>query len=166
MSRSRLRTFALDQVHVRREGDCAHLTPADGAGGVVFKVGADRMAAMTDAEVVELYNGGVEATIEHIAANPWVAREIPSGKPQIQWLPDFHAWTTRGHVLCCLIDEEEDDPQMARVEIDGQSLSMEEFGRLLSTYVGWGMRIVFVPDDELEVEPIIEIADQTDEGGE
>jgi hypothetical protein len=32
-----------------------------------------------------------------------------------------------------------------------------EFGHLLTTHAGWGMRIVFVPVDELDEEPRIEI---------
>jgi hypothetical protein len=36
-------------------------------------------------------------------------------------------------------------------------LTLREFGRLLSTYSGWGMRITFVPDNELEKRPTIEI---------
>jgi hypothetical protein len=33
----------------------------------------------------------------------------------------------------------------------------EEFGTLLLTHGGWGMRIVFVPDDRLDEEPEIEV---------
>ena len=41
--------------------------------------------------------------------------------------------------------------------IDDQELSLEQFGRLLTTYAGWGMRIVFVPDDEIDKEPYVEV---------
>ena len=33
----------------------------------------------------------------------------------------------------------------------------EDFGKMLLTYAGWGMRIVFVPDDELERTPKIAV---------
>jgi hypothetical protein len=52
----------------------------------------------------------------------------------------------------------------AIVEIDGQRLSMHEFGRLLATYAGWGMRIVFVPDNELDVEPPIVTGEPEEDG--
>nr|WP_269433371.1 hypothetical protein [Limnochorda pilosa] len=39
------------------------------------------------------------------------------------------------------------------IEIDGRELSLEEFGRVLTTFAGWGMRICFVADDEIEEEP-------------
>jgi hypothetical protein len=43
------------------------------------------------------------------------------------------------------------------VYIDDKELTLREFGKLLSTYAGWGMRIIFVPDEELEKDPKIEI---------
>ena len=41
--------------------------------------------------------------------------------------------------------------------VDDRELDMREFGRLLSTYSGWGMRIVFVPDDEIDEDPAVEV---------
>lgn len=41
--------------------------------------------------------------------------------------------------------------------VEARELSWAEFGRLLTTYAGWGMRIVFVPDDDLHEIPRIEI---------
>jgi hypothetical protein len=40
-----------------------------------------------------------------------------------------------------------------------KTLTWSEFGRLLTTYAGWGMRIVFVPDDETHQKPTIRIGD-------
>ena len=39
------------------------------------------------------------------------------------------------------------------IGIDDQELSWREFGRLLTTYACWGMRIVFVPEDRLDSQP-------------
>ena len=33
----------------------------------------------------------------------------------------------------------------------------KEFGKLLTTYGGWGMRIEFVPDDEVHRRPVHEV---------
>jgi hypothetical protein len=38
-----------------------------------------------------------------------------------------------------------------------KELNLKEFGKLLSTCSGWGMRITFVPEDEPEKKPMIEI---------
>jgi hypothetical protein len=43
------------------------------------------------------------------------------------------------------------------VVIDDEELSMEEFGRMLTTYAGWGKRIKFVPDDQLHRWPAHEV---------
>ena len=43
--------------------------------------------------------------------------------------------------------------RQAVIEIDGRELSIEEFGRMLTTYSGWGMRIEFVPEDEVHRRP-------------
>jgi hypothetical protein len=43
------------------------------------------------------------------------------------------------------------------VHIDDKELSWQEFGRMLATYAGWGMRIKFVPDDSTHEEPVTEV---------
>jgi hypothetical protein len=47
--------------------------------------------------------------------------------------------------------------------IDDHELSLQEFGRLLSVFNGWGMRITFVDNDRLFDNPVIEVKDP-DEG--
>lgn len=85
-----------------------------------------------------------------------MAEEVPPGSPQIEYFAAGDQWTPRGGVLRCLISDGGPDYETT-IWIDDQELSLHEFGRLLSTYNGWGMRICFVPDDELEQEPVIEI---------
>jgi hypothetical protein len=41
------------------------------------------------------------------------------------------------------------------------SLSLREFGRMMTTYSGWGCRIIFVPDDEVHREPKVEVKEPT-----
>ena len=43
--------------------------------------------------------------------------------------------------------------------IDDKEFAWDEFGRMLCTYAGWGMRIIFVPDDELEQAPRIVVGE-------
>jgi hypothetical protein len=64
-------------------------------------------------------------------------------------------------VLRCVISDGGPDGQ-AIIYIDDHELSLEEFGRLLTTYAGWGMRTVFVPDDQIDEEPQIEVRDPDD----
>ena len=48
--------------------------------------------------------------------------------------------------------------------IDDGKLGLAEFGRLLNVYAGWGMRIAFVPADEVTEQPEIEVRDPPLEG--
>jgi hypothetical protein len=52
---------------------------------------------------------------------------------------------------------EDDENGQLVVGIDDKELSLEEFGRMLTTYAGWGMRIEFVPDDQSHRRPTLEV---------
>jgi hypothetical protein len=62
-------------------------------------------------------------------------------------------------VLRCVVDSapEGDEPV---IHIDDHELSWAEFGQMLLTWEGWGIRIVMVPDDELTKTPLIEIGER------
>src|SRR6185369_10495002 len=110
-----------------------------------------RIVDMTDEQIIELHNDVVESMDEAARSYIHVAVETPVGEPQIKYFAAGDQWTPRGDVLRCLISDGADDD--SRVIIDDHEFTMTEFGRLLSTYAGWGMRIVFVPDDEIDEEP-------------
>lgn len=63
-------------------------------------------------------------------------------------------------MLRCNIEDDEGGEVV--ICIDDQELSAEDFGRLPRTYSGWGMRVVFVPDDEVEEDPLIEVREPGD----
>jgi len=85
----------------------------------------------------------------------YVAVEVPAGSPQVEHHPGTtNQWTPRGGVLRCVIEDDGgEDGSLPVIYVDDQEFTWEEFGRMLGTYAGWGMRIVFVPDDELEQPP-------------
>lgn len=63
----------------------------------------------------------------------------------------LNQWAPRGGVLRCTIDDGGGvDGSLPIISIDDQEFSWDEFGRMLCTHAGWGMRVIFVPDDELE----------------
>ncbi|MEA4883285.1 MAG: hypothetical protein VB144_06460 [Clostridia bacterium] len=62
----------------------------------------------------------------------------------------------------CIVHDGGPDNQ-AVIEIDDQELPLEEFGRMLTAYAGWGMRICFVPDDETERQPEIDVREPSEE---
>ena len=82
--------------------------------------------------------------------------EIPRGHPQLDYSAPAGQWVPRGAVLRCLIDENPEGEPV--IYIEDHALSLQEFGGLLGTYAGWGMRIVFVEEDNSDP-PLIEIRD-------
>jgi hypothetical protein len=155
MRKKRPRVASPDEVRMTREQESVLIEFADESIASTHLTIGPAMCSMTDREVLECYNevvraqGYLRATYEHIAI------EIPVGQPQIEYSEQCTQWTPRGDVLRCVIeDDESGDPV---IQIDDQELSWEEFGGLLRTYAGWGMRIVFVPDDATHEDPVIEV---------
>ena len=86
-------------------------------------------------------------------------RSIPGGSSQVTHYPGTtNQWAPRGGVLRCTIDDGGgDDGSLPVICIDDQEFSWDEFGKMLCTYAGWGMRLIFVPDDELEHVPKVAV---------
>ena len=137
----------LDEVTITREGDAAHIEyKQENVSGVCFTIG-EKIHQMSDQAILDLYNDGLRASLELAKNYQYIATEIPPGKPQVTYFEKGGYWTPRGDVLRCSIswDSEEDT---ASVWIDDEEFSMKEFGRILSAYEGWGMRLMMVPDNE------------------
>jgi hypothetical protein len=150
-----------EEVRITRNGDDAIIEYADNQIATThLKMGAERLAAMSDADVLAFWNEHLRANQELRNSHDYVATEIPVGKPQVEYFEPGDQWVTRGHVLRCQIvtdaavPVELDEPVVA---IDGRDFSVVEFIKLLGGYGGWGMRIVFVPEDELHKRPKIRI---------
>lgn len=154
MRKKRPHVATLDEVLISRDGDDAIIEFVDSTVATMhLKLGPD-VQQMTDVEILDNFNAVVIAMEQRAAEYEHVAIEVPPGSPQIDYFEPGDQWTPRGAVLRCLIDDEDGG---AVITIDNQELTMEQFGRLLTTYSGWGMRLVFVPDDEIDQSPQIEV---------
>jgi len=80
--------------------------------------------------------------------------EIADGSPQISFNQELEEWGAEGHVLRCVVGAETDGNRQPAIVIDDQELSWQEFGAVISHFEGWGMRIVFVNEDELGNPPL------------
>ena len=153
---------SLDEVRITREpdGETALIEYADDAiGGTDFKLGP-ALRTMTDAEVLERFNDMLAAMEELRQDYKHLAIEVPIGQPQIEWSEVADQWCARGDVLRCVIhDGGGDDGREPLIEIDDRRLTWAEFGRMLTTFAGWGMRLVIVPDDETHERPTIRVRD-------
>jgi hypothetical protein len=113
---------------------------------------------MRDEEILLLFNQVIAAQIRNRdELGEYVAVEVPAGSPQVERFPGTATeWVPRGGVLRCVIDDGGgEDGSLPVIHMDDQEFSWDEFGRMLCTYAGWGVRLVFVPDDELERMPKI-----------
>jgi len=145
---------SLDQVRITRDGDTAIIEYANPDVAITHMKYGPRLASMTDQDVMDDFNEGILAREEYRAEHPFVAREIPLGKPQIEYSKKCCQWVPRGDVLRCYIEDGGPDGELT-FQIDDHELSLTEFERLLRVHAGWGMRVVFVPHDETHEEPEI-----------
>lgn len=150
-----------DQVRITRQGDTAIFEYADESVGTThLRMGAEKLASMTDEELLDFWNEGIEATEEHRASLSYTATEIPVGKPQVEFFEAGNQWTPRGDVVRCqILSDAAIEPTVNEpfVSIDGRDFTLGEFMTMVGTFGGWGMRIEFVPDDELHVRPKLKI---------
>lgn len=158
MRKKKPRLAQPDEVTISRDGDTAIIEFHDPAIATThFEIGPG-LNEMSDAQVLEQFNQFIVDRDIRAAQYKYVAVEIPEGKPQIEYHEDSDQWTTRGHVLRCFIEDGGPDFE-ATLHVDEHEISLQEFGRLLTAYAGWGMRIVFVPDENLSKDPVVEVRD-------
>ena len=114
-------------------------------------------------EVLDLFNAMMDAQEKLAAEFDSTAVEIPPGKPQVRFVEDSAQWVPRGRVLRCHIEDDENGETV--IYIDDRAFDLTEFGGLLRFFAGWGMRITFVPEDQVTEQPKIEVHEPEDEEG-
>ena len=151
----------LDQVIISREGDGAVIAYREPGVSVTHLKLGSRTAQLSDAEILEAHNAVLHAQAEMAAEFVHVAVEVPAGSRQIRRIERGDAWEPRGDVLRCVLASEGvgEDPV---IYVDDQRLTWREFGQLLLTWEGWGLRIVCVPEDELARLPRIAVREPDD----
>ncbi|MFO7772444.1 MAG: hypothetical protein R6V59_00615 [Dehalococcoidia bacterium] len=160
MKKPYIATF--DQIRISRQGEYGIIEYIEpNIFSTHLKIGPE-VQDMTDQAILDEHNRLLRIQDQMRLEYEHVAIEIPPGRPQIQYSEICTQWTPRGDVMRCVIGDDGPDGE-AVIYIDDHELSLEEFGRLLTTYAGWGMRIVFVPDDRTEEDPDIEVRDTDNE---
>ena len=158
----RLYIVGIEQVRITRQGDTAVIEYADPEiGNVHLKIGSE-IAGMTDQDILDVMSADIEAREALAEGYEHVAVEVPLGSPQLRYFEEGDQWVPRGGVLRCAISDGGPDFETT-VWIDDHELSLAEFGKMLLTYNGWGMRITFVPDDEIHEQPVVEVREPEDE---
>lgn len=143
-----------DEVRITRKGDAAIIEYGDPEIPTTnFVIGAEKLAAMSDDDVLELWNSGVEATDELRRTLTYVATEIPVGQPQLETSEVTGELVARGDVVRCVIENRPEAADDLFVSVDGHDLTLLQFAKMIERYEGWGMRIEIVPNDELHARP-------------
>ena len=147
-----------DEIKITRDGDNAVITYADASVATThFRIGREKLASMTDDEVFALWNEHIETRDELMKEYDHVAVEVPPGRPQVEYFERGDQWVPRGDVLRCIVQGSNGEPDEPFLTIDDKDFTPMEFAKMVSTFGGWGMRIVFVPDDELHDEPAVKV---------
>lgn len=155
MKRKARYVMHVDEVTVTRKGDCATIQHKhEDVPSIQLTLGS-KIAEMSDHDIIERWNQWLRSRAQLAAQYKHVAVEVPLDSPQIKYSAWGDQWVARGSVLRCMIGDDEKGQLV--VKIDDRELSLEEFGRLLVTYAGWGMRIEFVPEDEVDRRPAREV---------
>lgn len=150
----------LKEVIIKRNGDYAEIDFRDPTvGGMSLKIGPE-VSGLSDRDILERFNETILAMQQSVASYEHLAVEVPPGSPQVRYSEQCDQWVPRGDVLRCVIHDEEGRRPV--IEIDDRDFTLEEFGTMLTTYSGWGMRIVFVPDNDLERPPEIVVREPED----
>jgi hypothetical protein len=153
----------LNEVTIARNGDCARIEyKEEGIAVTQLHIGPE-IAEMSDRKIIELHNECLRDDARLANKYKHVAVEVPLGSSQIEYVDRCDQWVPRGGVLRCLIQDDENG--RLTVKIDEQELRLKQFGKLLTTYAGWGMRIEFVPEDEVHRRPVLEVREPTPEDG-
>jgi hypothetical protein len=154
-----------DEVRITRDGDAAIIEYADPKVATThLTVGREKLSAMTDEQILELWNDGVAATEEFVADYDYVATEIPLGKPQLRYSALADQWVPRGEVLRGeILGFASDDPEGTFISFDDRDYTPIEFAKMLSTWGGWGVRITAVPRDEMHEDPEIDVKEPDNE---
>lgn len=146
---------SLDEIRISRHGEEAVIEYVEpGFWTTHLRLGPE-VQQLTDREILERHNAVIETQERLSAEYEHVAIEIPPGRPQVEHSSWTGGWVPRGDVLRCVIDDGAGGEPV--IHIDDQELSWKEFGRLLTTFAGWGMRLVVVPEDDTHLEPRIEV---------
>jgi hypothetical protein len=147
-----------DELRITRDGDDVIIAYADESVATThFKLGRERIVAMTDDEIIDLWNGHLDAREAAAAEYEHVAVEVPLGRPQLEFFEQSDQWVPRGHVLRGVVMGSNGEPDEPFLTIDDRDFTPREFARMVGTFGGWAMRIAFVPDDDVCEEPVVEV---------
>jgi hypothetical protein len=144
-----------DEVTVIRDGECARIEYKEAGIPVTNLEIGPEIAAMSDSAIVQVHNQDLRNKAKQAAECKHVVYEVPLGSAQIEYFARCDQWIPKGSVLRCQIKLDEQGQII--IEIDERRLRLKQFGKLLASHQGWGMRIEFVHTDEVHHRPALQV---------
>lgn len=154
MGRKRQKVAFAKEVTIERRGETAVIEFLDQQYAGTYLTIGPKINNMTDADILRLYNEIVLGQQRMIAESR--PREMKEGLPQVGIDPYYKTLITHSETLRCELTSGESHDELV-VEIDDKKLSWNEFGKLISPYIGWAMRVQFLPAEQLADPPKPEI---------
>lgn len=159
MRKKPIKVAFLQEVKITREGDFAHIDfidPNYASRRIQFRPG--ELASMTDEDILRVHNEIVLSQQKLVRESR--PTEVPDGEAQIEFDNGYRHWIPRSDVLRCELTSGEDSDDLV-VCIDDEELSLLDFGEMLKMHMGWGMRVMFLPQEQLINPPPVEIKGST-----
>jgi hypothetical protein len=150
----------MDEVLITRQGETAVIEYKEPNVGGTNLVLGPKIHDMSDEDILKCHNDCIDAQLEFMRNYKYVATEIPPGKSQVKYFSPGGYWTMRGDVLRGYISSQNGETSIL---VDDKEFTLQEFGKLLSCFEGWGMRIIMVPEDETHQSPPIEVKEPEDD---
>lgn len=133
----------------------------EGVMRVHLRLGPE-IARMTEEEILDRHNDVLLVQAQMRADNEHLPVEVPVGRPQIAYSESTDTWVPRGSVVRVIVDDDMETGGPAFV-VDDVELTVAEFARMLHVWNGWGLRITAVPEDEVHVNPPVDVRDPGDD---
>lgn len=150
MGRARQKVAFAKEVTIKRTGETAIIDFLDQSlGGTHLTIGPE-IAAMSDADILRLYND--IALVQQGVIADFQPTEMQEGLPQIGIDPHYKELTIYSQTLRCEVTGGDTADDLI-IEIDDKKLTWSELGKLVSPYMGWGMRIQFLAAEQLANPP-------------
>ncbi len=148
MRKKKIKVAFPKEVRITREGVYAHVDFIDTSYASRIEIGPE-VASMSDTDILRLHN-------EIVLSAQRCITESKEDAPQIKFDQHHQSWTPLSDVLRCEIisDSGTDEPV---INIDDEELSWEEFGRMVKSYNGWGLRVMFLPPEQLFNPPPVQV---------
>jgi hypothetical protein len=121
----------MEEVRITRDGAYAIIAYEDDSVATTqYHIGADRLARMSDEDILMVWNAGLATKEDDIRSRR-----------------DMGATLSRTNTVSCFVTESPDDPHHPFLAAEGRTFTAMELAKLLGAHTGWTVRIELIPPE-------------------